>query len=777
MEKRISFIKFIKIWGVIFLITLAVVFIGYDVVDNYKEFNNRAEKMREEYITRQKEMIKQEVMQAVDLINFKKETNKAEEQIERKLLKTISRVRFGKEGYIFINRLNGDALVSNGKVLSGRKKLWEVFNSNEGKMKELFQLEYDAAIKPNGDYIYYSFIKLSDFEIESPKVSFIFGIKDLQWLVGAGVYLDDIEEDILLMKNDLKENLKEKLLYSIIVVVVVIALFLFIFNAFFNKLKDDFNLFEQFFENAAYKDESIDIESFKFTLLVKMAKSANNMLKDKNKAQQELIDEREQLFVTIRSVGDALITTDAMGRVDLMNRVAEKLTGWKNGEAKGKDLTKIFNLINEKNREQVKNPVNKVLDKNRIVGLANHSILISKDGTEYNISDSAAPIRDVNNNVRGVVLVFRDITEEYRIQEELKESEKRYSRLSELTYESIIIHKNGIALDVNKAFEKMSGYPAKEIIGKNVIQLFVLEKYHKVMITNLHNKIISPYEVEGINRDGEVRKLEVESRDIGYKINGENIRVTAIRDITEKSKMLDELILSKEKAENADKMKSIFLAQMSHEIRTPINALVSMSSLLRYDFEDNANDDQIMSFDVIDSAGVRIIRTIDLLLNLSEIQAGTYEVLPTQFDIVSDVLSIILAEYKKPAIRKNIKLSLERSTSDTKLVADSYTVTQIFTQLIDNAIKYTEVGEVTIKILRSESEQLIIEIADTGIGIDELYLPDLFEPFSQEEMGYTRKFEGNGIGMALVNKYCELNNAKIEVESKKGKGSTFRIAF
>jgi PAS domain S-box-containing protein len=486
----------------------------------------------------------------------------------------------------------------------------------------------------------------------------------------------------------------------------------------------------------------------------------------------------------------------------------------------------------------------------------------------------------------------------------LKENEKRLSRLSELTYEGIIIHKNGIVVDLNPAFSRISGYSENELKGSNIIRKFIPKEYHSSVKKMMASDWVAPYEIKGIRKDGKLILIEIESRSIdineeeGYRVtairdisqrveaknalskseeinksitetapnaiilinskglvtlwnkvaenmfgysseemegkgidkvvpsinlkaykedienieegknkdvikktveliavkkseesfpvelslsswstNGEVFFTGIIRDISDRKKTESEIIKAKEKAENADKMKSIFLAQMSHEIRTPINALVSMSSLLRYDFEEKANEDQLMSFDVIDRAGERIIRTIDLLINLSEIQAGTYEVHRTQFNLLSDVISVIIADYKRQAKNKGINLLLNSTSINTEIISDSYTVTQIFTQLIDNAIKYTNKGEVSVKITRNEFEQLVVEIKDTGIGIEEKYLTKIFEAFSQEEMGYTRKYEGNGIGLTLVKTYCKLNNAKIEVESKKGIGSTFRVLF
>jgi signal transduction histidine kinase len=205
--------------------------------------------------------------------------------------------------------------------------------------------------------------------------------------------------------------------------------------------------------------------------------------------------------------------------------------------------------------------------------------------------------------------------------------------------------------------------------------------------------------------------------------------------------------------------------------------MLSFTGLLQEELEEKVNEDLRTSFHIIQSAGKRLIRTVDMLLNMSEVHTGAYEYQPREIDLYSDILERIYNEYYNTAKNKNLEFLIENKASDTKLVADEYSVYQIFTNLVDNAIKYTNTGKVTCCIKRDNRNRLIVEVQDTGIGISTEYLPNLFLPFSQEEQGYTRKFEGNGLGMALVKSYCDINNAVIAVKSEKDMGTVFTVTF
>lgn len=237
----------------------------------------------------------------------------------------------------------------------------------------------------------------------------------------------------------------------------------------------------------------------------------------------------------------------------------------------------------------------------------------------------------------------------------------------------------------------------------------------------------------------------------------------------------NELINAKKEAENADQTKSEFLAQISHEIRTPLNNITSFNTLIKEQIKDNIDDDIQECFDIIDSASNRLIRTIGLILNLSELHTGSYKPKFTNLDVYADVLEKLYLENRFTAKQKGINFILNNKANSTIVQADKYSLEQIFSNLINNSLKYTSTGKIEIIVENNKSNQIIINITDTGIGIAKDYLPNIFKYFSQEEGGYTRKYDGNGIGLSLVKEYCNLNNIKVNVTSEKNIGTTFTL--
>lgn len=210
------------------------------------------------------------------------------EETKSELLYDISKINFEKDGYIFVNKYNGDALVSEGKYLNGKNKLWEVL-LDEDKGKDLFNKELDAALKPNGEFINYSITKKGDSLKEYPKISFIYGIDQLNWIVGAGVYLDDVEEEIAFIQKSSYNNLITNIKYTIIITLIISLVISIIFICISNNLKTDVTVFLNFFDQNG-EDRVIDLDAIKYRELLHLAVRANNMQKEKYSAELKLRD-------------------------------------------------------------------------------------------------------------------------------------------------------------------------------------------------------------------------------------------------------------------------------------------------------------------------------------------------------------------------------------------------------------------------------------------------------------------------------------------------------
>lgn len=405
--------------------------------------------------------------------------------------------------------------------------------------------------------------------------------------------------------------------------------------------------------------------------------------------------------------------------------------------------------------------------------------ILTKDGKEKWITFTSTLI-DYKGEIAAIGTAF-DITDRKIAEEKLKESEERFRNI----YESLTIGvyrttPDGKLLLANPAFLSMLGFDSlEEAQSKIKMDEVYAEKgtrdlFLKIM---MEEGYVYGFEQKWKRTDGRIIYIRENAR--AYKNHDGSIAYFegTAEDITTKKLAEEELIIAKEKAEQADKLKTYFLAQMSHEIRTPLNVIVSFCNFIKEEIKDKLSSDLLQSFDSIDMASKRITRTIDLILNMSAIQSGSYKTSFKTINIKSDVLESLETEFKLIAQGKGLDFSINYNTQDLELFADDYSITQIFSNLIDNAIKYTLKGYVEVTVDRNDENNLVIKVKDTGIGISNEFIPKLFQPFTQEEQGYTRRFEGSGLGLALVKKYCEINNAEIFVESKKDIGTTFTVIF
>jgi signal transduction histidine kinase/CheY-like chemotaxis protein len=271
-------------------------------------------------------------------------------------------------------------------------------------------------------------------------------------------------------------------------------------------------------------------------------------------------------------------------------------------------------------------------------------------------------------------------------------------------------------------------------------------------------------------QDYSIRARVVGGDEIGFLVRTFN---RMLGHIEERGRALEK---ARDQALDASRLKSAFLANMSHEIRTPLNIILGYNELVDDYLKDNGGDEMLPALDAVRRAGQRLIETIDSILEISRIEAGAFELNRVPI-AVADTVRRCVEEAKVLAQRKGLELVTELRAPEARVLFDEHCLSHLLMNLLSNAIKFTDAGRITVGLERDAAGDLQLSVTDTGVGIAEEYLPKLFEPFSQEEIGTTRRFEGTGLGLALVKSYAELNGARLSVTSTKGVGSSFCIHF
>lgn len=254
-----------------------------------------------------------------------------------------------------------------------------------------------------------------------------------------------------------------------------------------------------------------------------------------------------------------------------------------------------------------------------------------------------------------------------------------------------------------------------------------------------------------------------------------NLIYAAARDITDRVEINNKLELALAAAQQGEKVKALFLANMSHEIRTPLNSLLGFTEILGEKVKEYLDEEDLECFEIIRSSGKRLTSTIHGILDISQIEAGIYQYEPTIVQLAS-LIDLIYKEFKPAARKKNLTFTFDNQIGTGTVEVDDISVQKSIANLIDNAIKYTEKGHVTLK-LSGEDDKYILSIADTGVGIKEKYLSNIYDVFSQESEGYNKKYQGLGIGLSISKQYLDINKIPIKVESKKGHGTTIQLTF
>lgn len=491
--------------------------------------------------------------------------------------------------------------------------------------------------------------------------------------------------------------------------------------------------------------------------------------------QEKLQKSEEQFRLIWESSQDGMRLTDEKGRIVMVNPAYCRLVGIKREELIGKTIADVY--ITKRKREILEKHIQRFISNN----------IKSHLESEMTLRDGRKIWLDVSNTfieIRGkkyLLGIFRDITEKKKLQQEIIDSEKQFRNIWEKSNDVMfVLDTDGIVRLVNPAFCQLVGINEKDILLKPISD--ILEENKKQQYISQFNE--KYFNLNTINNriEGEVtiksgRLIYFDATISKMNLQGEELYLIISRDITERKKLIDELIRAKEEAEEANRLKSGFISMMSHEIRTPLNVILGFTNVIKEIYFTKQEDEEIPKyFEAIDKAGKRLLSTITQILDISRIESGEYELYPREFNLNEKVINTI-EQLKVLANEKNIVFDVALDKKQPKIFCDEYCLDGILINLINNAIKFSHKNSKIEISTIVKTDTVVFKIRDYGIGMSEEYQKHLFQAFSQENVGYSRPYEGTGLGLALTKRFVELVKGGIKFWSKKGEGTQFDIIF
>jgi len=493
---------------------------------------------------------------------------------------------------------------------------------------------------------------------------------------------------------------------------------------------------------------------------------------------ERLRESEEYNHLILQSMAEGIFVTDTEGLCTYANEAAQKMLGYEIKELVDQNIHDLFHHSNDDGSPHLRESCPIYLAHTQgISSFRRDEVFWRKNGSFFYTSYTSVPQRK-GKTIIGSVVVFRDISARKKVEDSLRESEYHLKSILMTTNEGFLWVNNEVHIvSVNDTMCKIFSRAREDILGRTLFE-FVDEENRAILKEQLRLRAAgqtSVYEIALSRPDGSKVICEFHATPLYDKNNVKTGSFAMVSDITYRKKMEEELIVARDKAEAATRAKGDFLANMSHEIRTPMNAVMGMTHLaLQTDLTPKQRD----YLHKIQISANSLLGVINDILDFSKIEAGKMgmESIDFNLDEVLDNLSTLIAMRIRE--KEGIEVLFDTGADvPRQLVGDPLRLSQILVNLASNAIKFTDRGEIVVstKVVSQGNHVTVLQfsVRDTGIGLTEEHMAQLFTAFSQADTSITRRYGGSGLGLSICQRLVKMMGGKIWMESIYGTGSTF----
>jgi len=695
-------------------------------------------------------------------------------EIQEEVLERISKLRFEKEGYFFGSIYGGKPLFTNGEITKKTKSVWEL---TDPKGVKIIQEQNSAAKEPEGGFVSYSWQKLNSEEL-SPKLSYVVGIPEWEWLIGAGVYLDTMDEVILSKKKTLYHDfLKQAVLYFAVMILMFFLIFLWTrYQA--HKIQSGIRLFSNFFKTASSQATTIDPDGLQFEEFKSIAVSANQMIETRTEAIQALRESEEDLKESQRIAHVGSWRLDLASNRVVWSEELYRMYGF-DPASPPPPYTEHQKLFTPESWNKLSTALNNTKDTGIPYELELETL--GEDGNRGWLWVHGEAVRDAMGVIVGLRGAAQDITERKQTEAALKASEKKYQSLFKNAQVALFRNRlsDGKVLEINERYAKIAGYSTIEdcMAEFNAADAWVDPNGRIELLKILQkNGFVSDYETKIIRKDGTHIWISFSATifpEQGF-LEGSLVEITERkRSEIERQKLQAQL-------DQAQKMESVgrLAGGVAHDFNNMLTIILGNAEIIMADID--PSNPLVTNLEEIYKAAERSANLTRQLLAFARKQTIAPKILNLNH-VLDDMIKML-----KRLIGEDIDLTWQPAQTLWTVKIDPSQIDQILANLCVNARDAIKsVGKVTIETDNISFDEVyckehagfipgdyvMMAVSDNGSGMDKNTLDNLFEPFfTTKDIG-----QGTGLGLATVYGIVKQNNGFINVYSEPGEGTTFKI--